>query len=77
MIHLNICISWNIHCLLSLKIEANCIKHDVIIIGGGLSGVLLALQLKNANDHISILVLEKSSKEAIETIHKVGGVFWE
>ena len=46
--------------------------YDVIILGGGLSGSCLALQLKNANPNLSILVLEKRMENAPVAIHKVG-----
>lgn len=47
-------------------------KHDVIIVGGGLAGLTLALQLKNSKPDISILVLEKRSRDAPLTTNKVG-----
>ncbi len=47
-------------------------KYDVIIVGGGLAGLTLALQLKQAKSEISILVLEKRSANAPAATHKVG-----
>ena len=47
-------------------------KHDVIILGGGLAGLTLALQLKLAKSDISVLVLEKRSENAPVASHKVG-----
>lgn len=47
-------------------------KYDVLIVGGGLAGLTLALQLKQAKPGISILVLEKRIAEAPATAHKVG-----
>lgn len=52
-------------------------KYDVIITGGGLAGLTLALQLKRALHGISILVLEKRKENAPEAIHKVGESFSE
>jgi flavin-dependent dehydrogenase len=47
-------------------------KHDIIIAGGGLAGLTLAIQLKQTNPHISIIVLEKRSDSAPIATHKVG-----
>ncbi|HVG40626.1 MAG TPA: tryptophan 7-halogenase, partial [Chitinophagaceae bacterium] len=47
-------------------------KYDAIIIGGGLAGLTLALQLKQTKQNISILVLEKRKIDAPVAIHKVG-----
>jgi flavin-dependent dehydrogenase len=46
--------------------------YDVIITGGGLAGLTLALQLKQAQKKINILVLEKRSEDAPNATHKVG-----
>jgi flavin-dependent dehydrogenase len=48
------------------------IKYDVLILGGGLSGLTLALQLKLAKQNLSILVLEKRPDNAPIASHKVG-----
>jgi len=45
---------------------------DVAIIGGGLSGLTLALQLKQADPDLSIKILERSELPAPEAAHKVG-----
>ncbi|MEP7232226.1 MAG: NAD(P)/FAD-dependent oxidoreductase [Ginsengibacter sp.] len=47
-------------------------KYDVLIVGGGLAGLTLALQLKQAKPGISILVLEKRIAAAPAAAHKVG-----
>ena len=47
-------------------------KYDVVIAGGGLAGLTLALQLKQTKSDISILVLEKRSDNAPVATHKVG-----
>lgn len=45
--------------------------YDLVIIGAGLAGSTLALQLKKAKD-VSILLLEKRESDAPETTFKVG-----
>lgn len=47
-------------------------KYDVLILGGGLAGLTLALQLKIARADLSILILEKRSEDAPAGTHKVG-----
>ncbi len=47
-------------------------KYDVLIAGGGLAGLTLALQLKQTELDISILVLERRSDTAPVATHKVG-----
>ena len=47
-------------------------KYDLIIAGGGLAGLTLALQMKLGVPGISILVLEKRNKDAPVATHKVG-----
>ena len=47
-------------------------QYDVVILGGGLAGLTLSLQLKNAKPGLSILVLERRETEAATAAHKVG-----
>ena len=47
-------------------------KYDVVILGGGLAGLTLALQLKQSKPDISALVLEKRLDNAPVASHKVG-----
>lgn len=46
--------------------------YDVLIMGGGLSGLTLAVQLKRKIENIRILVAEKASYPMPEAAHKVG-----
>lgn len=47
-------------------------KYDVAILGGGLAGLTIALQLKQTHASLSILVLEKRKDDAPAATHKVG-----
>ena len=46
--------------------------YDILIMGGGLSGLTLAIQLQRRIDNIRILVAEKASYPVPEATHKVG-----
>lgn len=47
-------------------------NYDVIILGGGLAGLTLSIQLKRSKPDISILVLERRKNNAPKSAHKVG-----
>ncbi len=46
--------------------------HDVIILGGGLAGLTLAMQLRQRLPTLDVLVLERRSHPVPEACHKVG-----
>ena len=46
--------------------------HDVIIMGGGLAGLTLALQLRQQFADIEVLVIERRTHPVPEAAHKVG-----
>ena len=47
-------------------------KYDVAIIGGGLAGLSLALQLKTSDASLNVLIIEKRAEIAPVATHKVG-----
>ena len=47
-------------------------RHDVIILGGGLAGLTLALQLRQRFPDIDVLVLERRAHPVPQACHKVG-----
>lgn len=50
----------------------NSSVFDVVICGAGLAGLTLALQLKRANQDISICILERQASPLPESVHKIG-----
>lgn len=47
-------------------------KADVAIIGGGLAGASLAMQIRQEHPHLSVVVLERGQFPRPEAAHKVG-----
>lgn len=47
-------------------------SHDVVIVGGGLAGLTLALQLRQASPGIAVTVLERNRFPVPAATHKVG-----
>ena len=52
--------------------DADAARHDVVITGGGLAGLTLALQLKQSFPSLDILVLERRVHPVPIAAHKVG-----
>ena len=47
-------------------------QHDVVILGGGLAGLTLAIQLRQQFPKLDVLVLERRRHPVPESAHKVG-----
>jgi flavin-dependent dehydrogenase len=47
-------------------------RYDVVVLGGGLAGLCLALQLRQQQPGVSVLVVEKKPHPVPEAAHKVG-----
>ena len=47
-------------------------RHDVVIVGGGLAGLTLALQLKQADAKLDIAIVERRKHPVPVAAHKVG-----
>ena len=53
-------------------VDASSDQYDVAILGGGMAGLTLALQLKKVRPSIRFLVIEKQKHPVPEAAHKVG-----
>lgn len=47
-------------------------QYDVVILGGGLAGLTLSIQLKRIDPKITIYVLERRKDDAVISAHKIG-----
>jgi flavin-dependent dehydrogenase len=52
--------------------QSHSISHDVVVLGGGLAGLTLAIQLKQRDPDIDIAVLERRAHPVAEGAFKVG-----
>src|SRR3954466_9905793 len=55
-----------------IPVDVSSDHYDVAILGGGIAGLTLALQLKKARPATRILVVEKQEHPVPEAAHKVG-----
>ena len=54
------------------SLEADMQQHDAIILGGGLAGLTLSIQLRQRFPDLDVLVLERRPHPLPEAAHKVG-----
>jgi len=50
----------------------NVSQHDLVIVGGGLAGLTLALQIRDAQPDLSVAVVERAQHPVPEITHKIG-----
>src|SRR5258708_2452086 len=56
----------------SITAEVPTDEYDVVVLGGGIAGLTLALELKKIRPTTSIVVIEKQEHPVPEAAHKVG-----
>lgn len=60
------------HSLQAITTDATPEQYDVAILGGGMAGLTLAIELRKGRPDTKIVVIEKSKHPVAETAHKVG-----
>ncbi|HEY4385724.1 MAG TPA: NAD(P)/FAD-dependent oxidoreductase, partial [Ktedonobacteraceae bacterium] len=55
-----------------VHVDISSASYDVIILGGGIAGLSLALEMKRKHSGISLLVVERQQHPVPEAVHKVG-----